>query len=158
MLQILEQKKKKCLFWSLLQGSKRNRRSCDANKKNGSVAETSILHDGKGAKAPRDQEEGRRRRIFVIWLLIDQMTVAIVLFQLGRDLNQNLRDFDPELRRYLGRFAQSVLHMAKMEQYITPILMKADGKESFTAVMKQNEVMSIDFLLFDHASTCTYRI
>ena len=86
------------------------------------------------------------------------MTVEIVLFQLGRDLNQKLRDFDPELRRYLGRSAQSVLHMAKMEQYIIPVLMKADGKESLSAVMKQHEVMSIDFLLFDHASICTYWI
>ena len=66
--------------------------------------------------------------------------------------------YTTEVSSKLINVAQSVFRMAKMEQYITPILMKADGKESFTAVMKQNEVMSIDFLLFDHASTCTYRI
>ena len=41
--------------------------------------------------------------------------------------------------------------MAKMEQYITPISMKADGKESLSDVMKQNDVTGIDFLLFNHA-------
>mmetsp|Transcript_4797 Transcript_4797/g.7254 ORF Transcript_4797/g.7254 Transcript_4797/m.7254 type:complete len:425 (-) Transcript_4797:133-1407(-) len=59
--------------------------------------------------------------------------------------------YTTEVSSKLINVAQSVFRMAKMEQYITPILMKSDGKESLSATMKQNGVMGIDFLLFDHA-------
>eukprot|EP00577_Skeletonema_sp_RCC1716_P011622 CAMPEP_0113392970 /NCGR_PEP_ID=MMETSP0013_2-20120614/11592_1 /TAXON_ID=2843 ORGANISM="Skeletonema costatum, Strain 1716" /NCGR_SAMPLE_ID=MMETSP0013_2 /ASSEMBLY_ACC=CAM_ASM_000158 /LENGTH=422 /DNA_ID=CAMNT_0000276445 /DNA_START=91 /DNA_END=1359 /DNA_ORIENTATION=+ /assembly_acc=CAM_ASM_000158 len=59
--------------------------------------------------------------------------------------------YTTEVSSKLINVAQSVFRMAKMEQYITPILMKSDGKESLSATMKQNRVMGIDFLLFDHA-------
>jgi len=60
--------------------------------------------------------------------------------------------YTTEVSSKLINVAQSVFRMAKMEQYITPILMKSDGKESLSAAMKkQNGVMGIDFLLFDHA-------
>ena len=59
--------------------------------------------------------------------------------------------YTTEVSSKLINVAQSVFRMAKMEQYITPILMKADGKESLSAVMKQNDVTGVDFLLFDHA-------
>ena len=60
--------------------------------------------------------------------------------------------YTTEVSSKLINVSQSVFRMAKMEQYITPILMKADGKESLSAaIRKQNDVMGIDFLLFDHA-------
>jgi len=59
--------------------------------------------------------------------------------------------YTTEVSSKLINVAQSVFRMAKMEQYITPILMKSDGKESLSATMKQNGVMALDFLLFDHA-------
>jgi len=59
--------------------------------------------------------------------------------------------YTTEVSSKLINVAQSVFRMAKMEQYITPILMKSDGKESLSAAMKQNGVTGVDFLLFDHA-------
>lgn len=59
--------------------------------------------------------------------------------------------YTTEVSSKLINVAQSVFRMAKMEQYITPILMKADGKESLSASMKQHGITNIDFLLFDHA-------
>jgi predicted O-methyltransferase YrrM len=59
--------------------------------------------------------------------------------------------YTTEVSSKLINVAQSVFRMAKIEQFITPILMKADGKESLSAAMKQNGVYGLDFLLFDHA-------
>jgi catechol O-methyltransferase len=59
--------------------------------------------------------------------------------------------YTTEVSLKLANVAQSVFRMAKMEQVITPILMKADGKESLSAALKENGVTGVDFLLLDHA-------
>ncbi|KAL7431698.1 hypothetical protein ACHAXM_002839 [Skeletonema potamos] len=90
--------------------------------------------------------------------LVLASTLRVIANELQNSINEEETEetfefhiYTTEVSSKLINVAQSVFRMAKMEQYITPILMQADGKESLSAAMKQNGVMCIDFLLFDHA-------
>ncbi|KAL7540650.1 hypothetical protein ACHAXR_010272 [Thalassiosira sp. AJA248-18] len=59
--------------------------------------------------------------------------------------------YTTEVSTKLLNVAQSVFRLAKMEKFITPILMKSDGQESLSKSLLQHGVSNIDFLLLDHA-------
>mmetsp|Transcript_33101 Transcript_33101/g.80081 ORF Transcript_33101/g.80081 Transcript_33101/m.80081 type:complete len:419 (-) Transcript_33101:166-1422(-) len=60
--------------------------------------------------------------------------------------------YTTEVSTKLLNVAQSVFRLAKMEKYITPVLVKPDGEESLSRVLRERfGVAGIDFLLLDHA-------
>jgi len=113
------------------------------------------------------RKRGYRKKKFVCldcgtYCGYSSLVLASTLVEIANELQNSISEdqteetfefhvYTTEVSAKLINVAQSVFRMAKMEQYITPILMKADGKESLSAVMKQNDVLGIDFLLFDHA-------
>ena len=56
--------------------------------------------------------------------------------------------YTTEVSTKLINVAQSVLRLAKMEGYITPIFMK--DEDSLSQTLQENGVTDIDFLLMDH--------
>ena len=59
--------------------------------------------------------------------------------------------YTTEVSTKLLNVAQSVFRLSKMEQYITPVLIKPDGEESLSHALQKRGVTDIDFLLLDHA-------
>lgn len=60
--------------------------------------------------------------------------------------------YTTEVSTKLLNVAQSVFRLAKMEQFITPILVKADGPKKLSSYLKKDHgITNIDFLLLDHA-------
>ena len=65
--------------------------------------------------------------------------------------------YTTEVSSKLLNVAQSVFRLAKMEQYITPVLMKSDGEEQLSESLLKHGVSNIDFLLLDHAKNLYLR-
>lgn len=59
--------------------------------------------------------------------------------------------YTTEVSSKLLNVAQSVFRLAKMDAYITPILVKSESQEPLSQTLKKHGVSNIDFLLLDHA-------
>ena len=59
--------------------------------------------------------------------------------------------YTTEVSTKLLNVAQSIFRLAKVDAYITPILVKSEGQEPLSQSLKQHGVSNIDFLLLDHA-------